>query len=211
MTFIVALQAVDSVILSADNIMVKFCDGNDEMPKAIEANKIHLWEAGFFTGTGDYSVIYRMRRYLAKPKDIALLPSVLASEKTKRVREVGQHEQIANTRLIISSNTSDGPRLYVVDNHSVQRVGCGELLIFFPLDYAFLINSEKKIRALNAAIRSYVSFESRQAWCDFYMAHFSSIYAIQHKHNKQISSSFHIGFQSKQWKQIDFVTNSSDA
>lgn len=208
MTFIIALQTADSLVLSADNTMLAFRNGEIAPFETMNANKIHSWNNGFFTGTGEYYVIDRIRKYLVTSDDIPSLPSLLNHEKRLRTQEIGENEQIANTRLILSSITSNGPRIYIVDNQSAQEIQPGELLMFFPLDYDFLTVSEQEIHALNSNMRDYSTFEDNHAWCDFYTAHFSTIYAIQHQNNPQISASFHITFQTANQKHINFIPSS---
>lgn len=208
MTFIIALQTVDSVVLSADNTMLAFHNGEIAPFETLDAHKIHHWDNGFVTGTGEYCVIDRMRKYLITPNDIRSLPSWMTHEKRLRTQEAGEHEQISNTRLILSSVTFNGPRIYIVDNQSAHEIQPGELLIFFPHDYDFLTVSEQEIHALNAAIRDFSTFQDHRAWSDFYTTHFSAVYAIQHQNNPQISGSFHIAFQTSQQRHINFIPNS---
>lgn len=207
MTFIIALQTTDSLILSADNTILSLSKGETIKNEGSTVNKIICFYQQILTGTGEYAIINRMQKYLSLSTDISALPGYLSNEKHQRTREIGGHEQIDNTRLIVSSNTPQGPRLYVIESLSFDEIQPGEILMFFPLDYDFLTPSTKVIDELNLSLREFSTFDSTEEWCNFYINKFSKIYAIQHKNNKMISRSFNICFQTNQQIKMTFVLN----
>ncbi|MEO9453156.1 hypothetical protein ABI924_02830 [Chromobacterium phragmitis] len=207
MTFLIAMQARDSVVVSADNKILISSSAQDVFDKSVHAEKIHYWDGGVLTGTGEYCVIYRMLKYLRNGLDILLLPSLLEKEKEFRRREVGRCDQIDITQLIVSAPTEHGPRLYIVSSQSVEQVTPGELLIFFPLDYDFFSVSSNAISSLNASINAKESFSTPAKWVNFYAARFAEIYLLQHQGNEQISESFHMYFQASDFARTFFVPN----
>ncbi|MBP4052023.1 hypothetical protein J9978_21330 [Chromobacterium violaceum] len=207
MTFLIAMQAEDSVIISADNMLLISDVGQGIYDRGMHADKIHYWDGGVLTGTGEYCVIYRMLKYLRNGLDILLLPSLLEKEKEFRRQEVGGCDQIDITQLIVSASTEYGPRLYIVSSQSVEQVTPGELLIFFPLDYDFFSVSSSAICSLNTSINAKESFSTPAEWVNFYVARFAEIYLLQHMGNEQISKSFHIYFQANDFARTFFIPN----
>ncbi|WP_189373171.1 hypothetical protein [Vogesella alkaliphila] len=206
MTFIIAIQTEDSVILAADNIFV-LKNKKNICHEEIMASKIHHWDNGIFTGTGDYFITDRMLNHLLNGNELSSLPSLLEKEKQRRRQQVGQHEQIDVTTLILSAQTMHGPRLHIVNSVSVDQVSPNELLMFFPFGYDFFSVSSKAVRNLNASLRSRYSFPNHQEWFDFYTSKFSEIYALQHQYNPQISKSYHASFQAKDFSETIFMQN----
>ncbi|MCD0494799.1 hypothetical protein LQD23_21220 [Chromobacterium violaceum] len=208
MTFLIAMQAEDSIIISADNMLLISDVGQGIYDRGMHADKIHYWDGGVLTGTGEYCVIYRMLKYFRNGLDMLLLPPLLEKEKAFRRREVGRCDQIDITQLIVSAPTECGPRLYIVSSQSVEQVTPGELLIFFPLDYDFFSVSSNAICGLNASINAKENFSTSAEWVNFYAAQFAEIYLLQNRGNEQISKSFHMHFQADNFARTVFISNS---
>ena len=207
MTFIIAMQADDSVIVSADNKLL-ISSTRGIYGRSMHADKIHQWRGGALTGTGEYCIIYRMCSHLGKFLDHSSLPARLEREKERRRAEVGECDQIDITQLVLSAPTKNGPRLHIVNSQTVEQATPGELLIFFPLDCDFSPASSEAIRDLNSSIRARGSFLASQEWIDFYVAKFSEIYQLQsHDNDQMISRSFHIHFQTDRSAQTLFISN----
>lgn len=207
MTFIIALQADDSIIVSADNKLLLSSKDQGIDKKDISANKIHCWSDGILTGVGEYCIIYRMLGHLRNNVSLSRLPLLLNREKEYRRCEVGDCEQIDITQLIISTAISPKPQLYIVNSFSVESISPGEVLMFFPMGYDFLSASAHAIEDLHSSVKNKSDFPSCSAWMGFYMDKFSEIYAVQNKSNELISRSYHVCFQSLSSSQTHFVPN----
>ncbi|OHX10520.1 hypothetical protein BI347_22350, partial [Chromobacterium sphagni] len=197
MTFIIAMQAEDSLIVSADNTTIAFTNST-AFRRSIACQKLHEWPGGVFTGTGEYGVVQRTLGHLTRGAALASLPVLLAREKECRRQEAGPNEQIDITGLILSAPTPQGPRLHIVTDDAIEQIGPGELLMFFPLNHDFLSASSEAIHDLNASLWAKSNFATPDEWISFYAEKFSEIYALQNQNNELISRSFHIYFQAEE-------------
>ena len=59
MTFIIAIQLNDSIIVAADNKEVIFKEDYSNELLERSTSKLHAWSNGIVTGTGEYYVINR--------------------------------------------------------------------------------------------------------------------------------------------------------
>lgn len=207
MTFIIAMQAEDSLIISADNTAIAFSN-RTAVRQNIACQKLLDWPGGVFTGTGEYGVVQRTLRHLTRGAALSSLPALLAHEKDYRHQEAGPSEQIDITRLILSAPTPQGSRLHIVTDDTIEQIVPGELLMFFPLDYDFFAASSEAIGDLNATLRPKSAFASPGEWISFYADKFARIYALQSQNNELISRSFHIHFQTEEQSLMFFVENS---
>ncbi|MEO9387088.1 hypothetical protein [Chromobacterium phragmitis] len=208
MTFIIAMQAEDSLIVSADNTTVAFSN-HTAFRRNIASKKLHDWPGGVFTGTGEYGVVQRTLEHLIRGAALSSLPALLAHEKAYRRQEAGPNEQIDFTRLIVSAPTPEGPRLHIVTDDAIEQIGPGELLMFFPLDYDFFAASSEAIRDLNAALRPQSAFATLDEWIGFYAEKFAHIYVLQSQNNELISRSFNIHFQTEEQSLMFFAENAA--
>ena len=116
MTLIVAIQAKDSIILSADKRFI-YTDNQDTDTPSFHSDecKLHLWEKGAMTGSGEFLVIQETNQWLHKTQNILSLPKKLNDIKKERIIEVGQQKQIThiiNSSIIFSIKDQDTPQLY---------------------------------------------------------------------------------------------------
>ncbi|MEN7430293.1 hypothetical protein VA599_06005 [Chromobacterium sp. TRC.1.1.SA] len=207
MTFIIAMQAEDSLIVSADNTTIAFSN-RTAFRRNIASRKLHDWSGGVFTGTGEYGVVQHTLGHLIHGAALSSLPALLAHEKEHRRQEAGPNEQIDITRLILSAPTPHGPRLHIVTDDAIEQIGPGELLMFFPLDYDFFAASSEAISDLNATLRPKSAFATLDEWISFYAGKFAEIYTLQSENNELISRSFHVHFQAEEQSLMFFAENS---
>lgn len=144
MTFIVAIQLNDSIIVTADNKKVILKENGEMQFKTEETKKIHSWDNGIITGTGENHVIHRSIELFKKlaNSDINKLPQCLDISRQIRELELGKdYYQVENTKILCSSYSEKGAQLYMV-----QRFESSEpytLTTIQPMDnYCMAFSSE---------------------------------------------------------------------
>ena len=210
MTLIVAIQAKDSIILSADKRII-YTDNQDTDTPSFHSDecKLHLWEKGVVTGSGDFLVIQRVNQWLHQKQNILLLPKKLNDIKKKRIIEAGQHEQITYSSIIFSINDKDDtPQLYAIGlDNELEKLGPTDISILLPLEYHFSSESVPDLQNLYSEIRDYNQFTNNQSWINHYLNLLSNIYKKQSLSCEKISRDFHVFFQSNSYSTIVHLIN----
>ena len=209
MTLIVAIQAKDSIILSADKRII-YTDNQDTDTPSFHSDecKLHLWEKGVVTGGGDFLVIQRANQWLQQKQNILLLPKKLNDIKKERIIEAGQHEQISYSSIILSIKDQDTPQLYAIGwNNELEKIKPHDIFIFLPKEYDFCSESILWLQNLYSEIHDYCQFTDNQSWINHYLNLLSSIYKKQSLSCESISSDFHVFFQSSSYSTIVHMIN----
>ena len=214
MTFIIALQLEDSIIVAADNqgaIVMQDCSLAHQNDKA---SKLFAWSNGVITGAGEYTVIYRAIEFFIKTSKSKIedLPKCLKISRLIRELET-QHTQIQTSKLLYSNCSKTGVQLY-----SIQPDGSGEyelkkcqqneiILWLFNPDFS-AITTELKDLFIN--LRPYHSFNNQGDWINYYINQLSQIYKIQAQVDLIMSQSFDVFFQNKDNYLFGHVPNIQD-
>ena len=117
MTFIVAVQLKDSIVVAVDNKSLTF--ENKELDHFEEhiSSKLYAWHSGVITGTGEHYVIDKAVRLFINNvnSNIEKLPTCLNISRQIREMEVGQHEQIQSSKLLYSEYSETGAKLFAIE------------------------------------------------------------------------------------------------
>ncbi|CAI3137353.1 hypothetical protein MWMV8_MWMV8_01115 [Acinetobacter calcoaceticus] len=204
MTFIVAIQLNDSIIVASDNKKVSQQEDGIIQFSHEKISKIHLWENGIITGTGEYQVISRavnLFKNLPIPS-LEELPNCLLISKLIREAEMGTgFYQIENTKLLCSSYTEHRAQLYKIEKFSPEQnylstpLESNEILIWLFQPNIDVIASN--LQSLYAGLRSCSFFSDKTDWINYYIQQLSEIFRKQSQHDKLMSESFDIFFQTK--------------
>jgi hypothetical protein len=204
MTFIIAIQLNDSIIVASDNkeVILKEDHSNELLERS--TSKLHSWSNGIVTGTGEYYVI---NRCIALFKGVAqssltLLPYCLELSRQVREQETGEdHFQVQNTKLLCSSYAEQGAQLYKIEriddqqNYTMNAIEPMDITVWM-----FNPNVEKitaDLKKLYVDLRDYDSFSSQAEWVNYYINHLAPIYQKQSQVDSLMSHSFDIFFQTK--------------
>lgn len=214
MTFIIAIQLNDSIIIAADNKAVSI--KTEERNKVTEryASKLHKWDKGIITGTGEGYVISRsiaLFKELAKSQ-LKHLPDCLKLSRKIREHEIGlDYFQVKNTKLICTSYSQDSTQLYKVEclddteNYTMTAMEPMEILVWmFDPNIETIIED---LRNLYKNLRDQVSFSNQTDWMSHYISHIAPIYQKQSRQDSLMSESFDILFQSKDEYIFEHVPN----
>lgn len=109
MTFIVAIQLRDSIVVAADNKYLTLKNKELNHFEEYMHSKLYAWHSGIITGTGEHYVIDKAVRLFINnaDSDIEKLPTCLNISRQIREMEVGQHEQIQSSKLLYSKYSED--------------------------------------------------------------------------------------------------------
>ena len=117
MTFIVAVQLKDSIVVAVDNKSLTL--ENKELDHFEEhlSSKLYAWHSGIITGTGEHYVIDKAVRLFINNvgSDIKKLPTCLNISRQIREMEVGQHDQIQSSKLLYSQYSENGAKLFAIE------------------------------------------------------------------------------------------------
>ena len=203
MTFIVAIQLKDSIVVAVDNKHLLLKDKKlDEYHEYVDS-KLYSWHSGIITGTGEHYVIDKAVRLFINnvDSDLEKLPTCLNISRQIREMEVGYHEQIQSSKLLYSNYCENGAKLFAVE--PTEELGIYQTIKFRENDLIiWLFNPNiqsisENLKSLYANIRPQASFDRVEDWIDYYISAIAEIYKKQSDTDSWMSRSFDIFFQTK--------------
>lgn len=213
MTFILAIQLEDSLIVASDNHFARV-GKNNELQHKVGMNKLYTWDYGIVVGTGEHTVIERATQFFELTKfNIKKLPDCLKASRLLREMEIN-HEQVKITKLMYSIFEGDDTRLYRIEplptgDYEVSKFQNNEIALWF-----FNPNLENKsmeiIKSLYENLKNFDEFESPLDWINFYTVQISKLFKSQAKKDIMMSESFNIFFQKKGVTYYDYLENDGD-
>ncbi|WP_336166654.1 hypothetical protein [Acinetobacter sp. 161(2023)] len=214
MTFIVAIQLNDSIIVASDN--KKVSQQKDGIIKSSHEKilKMHSWQNGIITGSGEYQVISRavnLFKNLPIPS-IEDLPHCLVISRIIRESEIGNdHYQVENSKLLCSSYNENGAQLYKIEKFSSTEdyfsipLESNEIIIWLVHPNIDVIASN--LQSLYAGLKDYSAFLNKTDWMNYYIKQLSPIFKIQSQIDPLMSQSFDIFLQSRSEFLLNHVPN----
>lgn len=214
MTFIVAIQLNDSIIVASDN--KKVSQQKDGIIKFSPEKilKIHSWQNGIITGSGEYQVINRavnLFKNLPTPS-IKDLPHCLFISRIIRESEIGNDlYQVENSKLLCSSYNDTGAQLYKIEKFSPQQeyftipLEPNEIIIWLAHPNIDVIVSN--LQSLYAELKDYSFFPNKTDCINYYIKQLSPIFKIQSQIDPLMSQSFDIFLQSRSESFLSHVPN----
>jgi len=217
MTFIIAIQLNDSIIITADNKKVVLKENGEIQFNSEKTKKIHTWDNGIITGTGESYVIRRsieIFKHLAH-SDINKLPQCLDISRQVRELEIGtDYFQVENTKLLCSSYSEHGAQLYMIQRFEPSQPY--ELIAVKPMEitlWLFHPNIDAisaDLQNLYSDLKDYVAFTNKADWINHYINHLAPIYQKQSRVDSLMSQSFDIFFQTKDEYVFGHVPNTEE-
>ncbi|WP_179999183.1 hypothetical protein [Acinetobacter sp. YH12239] len=204
MTFIIAIQLNDSIIVAADNKEVTLKEGETKQLIDNLTSKIHPWYKGIITGTGESYVLNRcitLFQQIAQ-SELKALPYCLDLSRKVREDEIGvDHFQVQNTKLLCSSYSDSGAQLYKVERFDEEQAYT--IMAVEPMNitvWMFNPNVEAisaDLQLLYADLRDYGTFNHQSEWVNYYINRIAPIYQKQSQVDSLMSQSFDIFFQTE--------------
>ncbi|UGQ28085.1 hypothetical protein [Acinetobacter calcoaceticus] len=214
MTFIVAIQLNDSIIVASDNKKVTINQDGKLNFSNENISKIFPWKNGIITGTGEYYVISRTVSIFNNLDGLLpqYLPDCLDISRRLRECEVGKdYFQVANTKLMYSTYTEIGAQLYRVEAFNPDdkyQVTAAE-----PMDVTiWLFNPSIEMIAVNLQelyedLKDRSFFKNNNEWINYYIERLAPIFKKQSQQDWLMSQSFDIFFQMKDGFIYDQIPN----
>jgi hypothetical protein len=203
MTFIVAVQLKDSIIVASDNKYIQLKDKKVDGYQECLDSKLYGWHSGIITGAGEHYVIDKAVRLFINnaDSDLEKLPACLNISRQIREMEVGYHEQIQSSKLLYSSYNENGTTLYTVE--PTEELGKYQTSEFKENDLIIWLynpnieNISENIKNFYLNLRPKADFDRVEDWMDYYISPLAEIYAKQSCIDSFMSNSFDIFFQIK--------------
>lgn len=204
MTFIIAIQLNDSIIVTTDNKKIILKETGEAQFDTKNIAKIQSWDKGIITGTGESYVISRAIDLFKKltQSDMNKLPQCLEISRQIRELELGTgYFQVENTKLLCSSYSEYGAQLYTIQRFAPLEPY--ELTAIKPMNitvWLFHPNIEAisdELNNLYKDLKDYASFRNKIDWINHYLKSLAPIYQKQSQQDPLMSQSFDFFFQTK--------------
>lgn len=217
MTFIVAIQLSDSILISVDNKEVTLDRNGTTKEKDALTSKLHPWNNSIITGTGESYIIQRTVTFFKEfvHSKLNSLPDCLELSRQIREHEIGvDHFQVKNTKLLCSSYSDSGAQLYKVERFDEEQAYT--IMAVEPMNitvWMFNPNVEAisaDLQLLYADLRDYATFNHQSEWINYYINRIAPIYQKQSQVDSLMSQSFDIFFQSKDEYVFGHVPNTQN-
>lgn len=215
MTFILAIQLEDSVIVATDNKME--LESNGEL-KPFNINKMFTWNQGIITGTGEYSTIKRAINIFKKEQLTETFPNCLKFSRLYRelelLREFGiEHHQVRDTKILYTNFNQCKAQLTTLipdenGNYKIRECSNNEILIW--LFNPNIKNITENIKNLYLHLKPFKYFQKDCDWINYYINQLTTIFKIQSKEDSKMSASFTVFFQNKNNYTFQQITNISE-
>lgn len=204
MTFIIAIQLNDSIIVAADNKEVVLKKGQESPYQENQISKIYPWEKGIITGTGESHLIHISVALFKDLDGVNLdeLPKYLEISRHIREIELGtEYFQVQTTKLICSSYSEHGAQLYKIEridgkqSYSMVRVEPMDITVWMFNPNIGAISED--LQNLYNDLKDYAAFTNQTDWINYYINRLAPIYKKQSQVDLMMSQSFDFFFQAK--------------
>lgn len=217
MTFIIGIQLNDSIIVTSDNKKVIVQETGKIQFSPEKTTKIHAWDKGIITGTGESHIVTRSIEFFKKvaQSNIKKLPQCLEISRQIRELEIGTgYFQVENTKLLCSSYSEYGAQLYTIQRFNPSQPY--ELKAIKPMDitvWLFHPNIDAittDLKNLYDDLKDYNAFTDKADWINYYINRLAPIYQKQSQHDPLMSLSFDMLFQNKDEYVFGHVPNTHE-
>ncbi len=218
MTFIVAIQLNDSIIVTADNKKIALKETGEIQFNNKNSQKIYSWDNGIITGTGESYVISRSIELFKKltHADINTLPQWLDISRQIRELEIGTgYFQVENTKILCSSYSENGAQLYKIERfdntqaYTFTAIKPMNITVWMFDPNIELISTD--LQNLYTDLKDYAAFSNQTEWINYYINHLAPIYQKQSQQDLLMSQSFDFFFQAKSEYIIGHVPNTQNS
>ncbi|SPL72660.1 hypothetical protein [Acinetobacter stercoris] len=218
MTFIIAIQLNDSIIVTADNRKIVLKETGEVQFRNEKSQKLYLWDEGIITGTGEGAVIDRSIELFKNltHSEIKKLPQCLDISRQMRELEIGKDFfQVETTKLLCSRCNENGVQLYAIQRFEPSSPYT--LTIIEPMDitvWLFHPNIETisaDLQNLYADLKDYSTFANQTDWINYYINRLAPIYLKQSQQDLFMSQCFDAYFQTKDDYIFGHVSNKQNS
>jgi isocitrate dehydrogenase kinase/phosphatase len=218
MTFIVAIQLNDSIIVTADNKKIALKETGEIQFNNKNSQKIYSWDNGIITGTGESYVISRSIELFKKltHADINTLPQWLDISRQIRELEIGTgYFQVENSKILCSCYSENGAQLYKIERfdntqaYTLTAIKPMNITVWMFDPNIELISTD--LQNLYTDLKDYAAFSNQTEWINYYINRLAPIYQKQSQQDLLMSQSFDFFFQAKSEYIIGHVPNTQNS
>ncbi|WP_336167346.1 hypothetical protein [Acinetobacter sp. 161(2023)] len=199
-----AIQLNDSIIVASDNKTATILEDDTLTFSKENISKIHSWENGIVTGTGEYYVISNAVRLFNNFKKLPhhYFADCLDISRKLREFEIGtEYYQVAHTKLMYSTYTENGAQLYRVEsfdqNEKYQVTAADKMdITVWMFDPKIEIIS-MNLKELYGGLKDRSFFKNNDEWVNYYIEHLAPIFKKKSQQDFLVSQSFDVFFQTK--------------
>ena len=171
MTFIISLQLKDSIVITADKKEVVINEDEIDSFNEHHTLKLHVWDNGVITGTGESSVIHRSITLFKEVahSNIYKLPQCLDISRQIKYLEIGRtHYQVENTKILCSSYSENGAQLYKIERfdnaqpYTFTAIKPMDITVWMFDPNIELISTD--LQNLYTDLKDYAAFSNQTEW-----------------------------------------------
>lgn len=199
MTFIVAIQLEDSIIITADHRTTSL--KNDGTYKFYDENKFYFWNKGVIAGSGEATVIDNAVEFFIKLSNSNTSEFPKCLKISRMIRELEyNHFQIKTTKIFYSNYSENGAQLYSIDpddkdDYTVKVFEKNNIMV--SMFYPDITSIKYNLMDLYSNLKPYTYFDNTIDWVNYYLKYLCEIYKKQCKKDQMMSESFDIFCQTK--------------
>lgn len=195
MTLIIGIQLKDSIIIAADRRLTQE-KGNQKFYLISDFyRKITYSDNVAISGSGEALIIKRMSEKISNKPLLMSLSNIFAKEILRRKQEIGHHEQIAKTKLFVSSCENNRLALQVFSTDQSGNIYSNTVE---PMTIELTMRSENinKLSHLlvdfHANLKNIEDFQYQEEWLNCYIEKLRKIFHLCNSYDETVSSSFDI-------------------
>lgn len=198
MTFIIAIQATDSIIITSDRTAFTMSKAGEVIVQPNKSIiKMRVWGKNILSAVGDHNIFEEIYKDIHKADFKSLSsPEYLRQLCSKRKLLTGVLKPIDDTKMIYSQIVKDRPKIYILSCDELEPMMDNEIQILcFNSDISSIVSH---LGSLQRDIHSRNKFLSEKQWIKFYLSKLIDIYKEQSQCDSTVSQEFDIFFQSNQ-------------
>ena len=215
LTFIIAIQAEDSIVVSSDTRKFTLNNHHQLQPNYADTiKKMEIWQSGVFASNGIDLIGNQVFNQLCKEGDINRVQSWLvatANDVAHRFSETHSvlSEQIACTQIYCSYPTPQRPQLRSISQSDVKAFEINSLgLMTYQKDLSAIL---PLLQSLQQNIKARYKFVDNKDWMGYYVECFQNIFYEMNKANDWVSQDFHVYFEDCTDRFFGHIPNQKNA
>ena len=211
MTFIIAIQAEDSIIVASDTRDFRLNHQFQLKPKGNKIiKKMEIWQSGVFASNGIDLIGNQVFNQLCKEGDIKNVQNWLVTTANDIAHQFSEitpvlSEQIACTQIYCSSPTPQRPQLRSISQTYDEAFEINDLRIMtYQKDLATILPI---LQSLQRHIFNRQKFAYDIDWMNYYLNYFQNIFFDMNQSDDWVSQDFHVYFEHNSDRFEGYIPN----
>ena len=214
MTFIIAIQAEDSIAVSSDTRKFTLDNQYQLQPGYTETiKKMEVWQSGVFASNGIDLIGNQVFNQLCKLGDINNVQSWLvatANDVAHRFSAIHPVllEQVACTQIYCSYPTPQRPQLRSISQTYDEAFAINSLgLMTYQKDLSAIL---PLLQSLQQNIKARYKFVDTNGWIGYYVECLENIFYEMNQADDWVSQDFHVYFEDCEDRFFGYIPNQKD-